>query len=188
MKPISSRIKNFKSELRRELRRSVRALEEPSRRKKSGKIAAALIKTSAFRKARSIMAYVAAPGEVDTAELILKALALNKKVYVPRVDPGRKQIRAVRIRNLNSDLKAGFRGIREPKSGRGVSPAALDLVIVPGVGFSRRGARLGRGGGYYDRFLKRTKAFKVGLAFKEQLHSRIPMETNDVRLDRIITD
>lgn len=137
------------------------------------------------------MTYVALSDEVDTRELILKALALRKNVYAPRVLRKRKEIGIFQIRHPLKELRGGTYGIQEP----GVAnrsqgdPARLDLVIVPGLGFDRRGARLGRGGGYFDRFLLKAKrARKIGLAFREQMVRKIPTGCHDVRVDRVITD
>lgn len=137
------------------------------------------------------MTYVALSDEVDTRELILKALALRKNVYAPRIFKKRKEIGIFQIRHPRKDLRKGTYGIQEPGalSFHQGNPARLDLVIVPGLGFDRRGGRLGRGGGYFDRFLLKTnRARKIGLAFREQMVRKIPIGSHDIRVDRVITD
>jgi 5-formyltetrahydrofolate cyclo-ligase len=65
----------------------------------------------------------------------------------------------------------------------------MDLIIAPGVAFDRRGGRLGRGGGYYDRLLRRAEKVPViGLCFREQLVKKVPMKPHDVRMNKVITD
>ena len=94
------------------------------------------------------------------------------------------------IKNPLKDLKPGRFGIPEPKAkrARAGNPKNLDLVVVPGLGFDRRKGRLGRGEGYFDRFLKKTgKTRRIGLAFQEQIVDFIPMQAHDVRVHQIIT-
>ena len=128
--------------------------------------------------------------EVDTKSFVLKALSLGKKVYLPRIHRREKQLGIYWIERL-SDLRRGPYGIYEPrprKHYRG-RPEELDLVVIPGLGFDRRGARLGRGQGYFDQLLKKTKkAYKIGVAFREQIVKKIPVARHDVCVDRVITD
>ena len=95
-----------------------------------------------------------------------------------------------RVRHLSRDLKESCYGIREPKAFcPGRSADRMDVIIVPGVGFDRAGARLGRVGGFYDRALRRVrKVPKIGLCFREQLVKKIPVKKHDVRVDKVITD
>lgn len=114
----------------------------------------------------------------------------GKKVFVPRIDPGLKRMRMVQIENLES-LKPGRYGILEPApgSGRPGDPGDLDLAVVPGMAFDREGGRLGRGKGYFDRFLQEAgRAYKIGLAFKFQLVEKVPCEAHDVRVDEVLTE
>lgn len=149
----------------------------------------ALTRSAEFKRARNIMTYVPLSNEVDTWTFLSDASRHQKNIYVPKIHARRKTMSAVKISNPIKDLKKGSYGIFEPR-GRHLprlNPSRLDLVIVPGLGFDRSGGRLGRGAGYFDRFLKRTgKAKKIGLAFREQMKRKIPMESHDVYLDRVI--
>ena len=143
-----------------------------------------------FRRARNIMAYMPLRHEVDTRALLMKLLALKKNLFLPAVDRKRGEIAVFQVKNLKRDLVPGSYGILEPRarcvSGR---PSDLDLVLVPGLGFDRQGGRLGHGKGYFDKFLRKVKrAKKIGIAFKEQILKKIPLEKNDQRMDRVITD
>lgn len=112
----------------------------------------------------------------------------GKKLYVPAVDPLKKEIRPL-VLKIMGELKPGPYGILEPpfRAERVGVPAKLDLVLVPGLGFDSQGARLGRGEGYFDRFLKQaSNAYKIGLAFKCQRVGKIPSEAQDVLMDEII--
>ena len=186
-----STLVTHKSFLRDKLRRVLGAISLRNCRLKSTKIVRVLLKSTEFRNARSMVAYLAKPGEVETRGLIRKALSLKKAVYAPRIDLKSRRIDLFRISQLSKDLKRGPYGIWEPKrtKGRRGNPAKMDLVIVPGLAFDRKGRRLGRGGGFFDRFLRRAKtAKKIGLAFREQKIRRVPAGRRDVLMDRVITD
>ncbi len=176
--------------LRNKLRSKLKTLAESARKKKSRIIIARLLRTRAFREAEHIFTYVALPEEVDTKPMIRRAIHLGKKIYIPRVEPASHRLAVYRIRGLKSGVRRGAYGILEP-SGKSmpVDLSRLDLLIVPGLGFDRKGRRLGRGKGYFDRFLKKVpKTVKIGLAFREQILPRIPAEAHDVTMDRVITD
>lgn len=145
--------------------------------------------TLEYRRATRIFTYVALPSEVQTRELIEKSLRLRKRVFVPAINLQTKEISIFEIWNTKSDFKKGPYGIPEPLKRRPGKPEQLDLVVVPGLGFDRKGMRLGRGEGYFDRFLTRTaKAPKIGLAFREQMVCKIPTAPHDIPVHRVITD
>jgi len=189
MKP--AQLKAYKSLTRKKLRQSLDALSGAERKRKSAKIMRRLMETPVFRKAVNLLTYVALPKEVQTRELILKALALKKNVFVPRVDAKRRSIEIYRIRHWAKDLRRGAYGILEPKPARGCQGRVreLDLVVAPGLGFDAKGRRLGRGGGYFDRLLKKARrAEKIGVAFREQMIKNVPVGPNDISMDQVITD
>ncbi len=161
-------------------------------RKRSRVIQGKLFGSGIFKKARGLCIYVSLPAEVDTWPIIAKCLRSGKKVLAPLADPRTKQLKFYEIRNPKADLKKGAYGILEPKPAmtRLASFREADLVIVPGVAFDKRGHRLGRGAGYYDRFLEKIdkKVHTVGLAFSFQIVAKLPAEKHDQKLDRVITD
>ena len=185
-------IRSPKSLLRNELRAALKKISPSLRVRKSRKIITRLLRSRYYRQAQNIFTYVATPAEVNTRELIRQALRTGKSISVPKVYLGKHRIEAVRIKHPRQGLRRGAYGILEP--GRAermmqIRPSLLDLVVVPGLGFDRRGRRLGRGAGYFDRFLRRAKrAKKVALAFREQLVEKIPVEQHDVLMDAVITD
>jgi 5-formyltetrahydrofolate cyclo-ligase len=80
-----------------------------------------------------------------------------------------------------------FFGILEPKTGKLVDPAEIDFAIIPGVAFDKKGNRLGRGKGFYDRTLhKLTRAIKVGIAYEFQLIDSVPVSEHDIPVDKVI--
>lgn len=179
-----------KSVLRAKLEARLSGLTAARRKNKSRRILKRFLASSGYRKCVKILVYVSFRNEVETRPLIRRALKDGKEVFVPRVRKEGNNIRIYRIRNMKKDLKKGAYGIWEPHvSGRAGRPSELDLIVVPGLGFDRKGRRLGRGFGFYDRFLaKAAKAEKIGLAFREQMTAEIPAEKHDVPVHRVITD
>ncbi len=136
-----------------------------------------------IKKAESILLYYPHKNEVDTLPIISDLLKEGKIVLLPKVQG--KDIIPIQIKDL-SNLKEGYAGIKEPE-GNPVSVDSIDVIIVPGVAFDKKGHRLGYGKGFYDRFLKKTKGLKIGLAYDFQVIEELPSEEHDVPLDLIIT-
>jgi len=159
-----------------------------SRRAKSLRILRKLSRDDVFQKAEYVAFYYGMAPEVETKAFLRKALR-NKKIYLPRIGP-QKSLTLCRVRSIDKDLKKGAYSIMEPKAFCEERPISrMDVVILPGVAFDRKGGRLGRGGGYYDRLLRKAgKVVKVGLCFREQIVKKVPMKAHDVRVDRVITD
>lgn len=136
--------------------------------------------------------YASLPEEVDTQAILHRVLSEKKEILLPVMDGKKKKLIFYKIRDLKKDLRLGVYGILEPDPAktRRVKAAEIECVLVPGVAFDRQGYRLGRGGGYYDRFLKtvRARTTKVGLGFSFQAVDHIPKNKHDVRLDIILTD
>jgi 5-formyltetrahydrofolate cyclo-ligase len=96
----------------------------------------------------------------------------------------------IEIHSLTSDVHHGLLGVREPVEGMPVPVSDIDLVIVPGLGFDEHGNRLGRGRGFYDRFLSHRdfRAVACALAFEEQIVPAVPAGASDVRMHMLVTD
>ena len=140
-----------------------------------------------------IMTYVDFGKEVRTVPLISDLLHEGNRVVVPYCEKG--EIQLFRLNNLK-ELALGYFGILEPKielrslSDRHVSPDELHLILVPGMAFDSQCGRLGRGKGFYDRFLKKTpeNSIKIGLAFHWQMVDLVPMSENDQYVDIVVTE
>lgn len=178
-----------KAALRRALRARREGLPWEAWRALSDRIERRFQGLRAFRRARTVGLYATLGREVDTAGLLAACLARGKSAAFPRVEPGGR-LRFHRV-TAASDLAPGYRGIPEPSSEAPEVPAgALDLVVVPGLGFAPDGTRLGRGAGFYDRFLARLgpRALRVGIAFDRQVAPRLPLEADDAPLDLVVTE
>lgn len=139
-----------------------------------------------YQKARTVMAYLACRGELSLEYVIRDVLGSGKTLLLPRCEsPG---IMTARRISGGEDLAPGIFGLTEPKEEcEIVNPEDIDLILVPGVAFDRAGNRLGQGGGYYDRFLERSGARRVGVCHGFALLDAVPHETHDVTMDDVIT-
>lgn len=133
--------------------------------------------------ARVVAMYSALPDEPPTAEA-LERLSRRYEVLLPRVDGDDMEFFPYRT----GEMGKGAFGIMEPKGTTPVPPDRIDAMVVPGRAFTADGMRLGRGRGYYDRYLSRKgfRALKIGICFSQQIVDRIPAEEHDVRMDRIV--
>lgn len=136
-------------------------------------------------QARTVMAYVAMRGELSLAPLIEELLAAGKVLCLPRCGAV-GQMSARRVTAL-SQLVPGAYGIAEPGEGcPEVAPEEIDVVLVPGTAFDARGGRIGQGGGYYDRFLPRTRACRIGVCHDFALLGSVPAQAHDQRMDAVV--
>lgn len=176
-----------KRALRRALRARAQALPESARHAADEAIRAAVLGSAAWRQARAVFLYVSVAPEPDTRALIEAALAEGKTVYVPLCCPD-KSMKAVRIKSLR-ELRPGALGIPEPDGGgETAAPGGIDLAVTPCVAASPDGARLGHGGGYYDRFLHAYRCPTLCLCYEALLCDRIPMGAHDVFMDALVTE
>ncbi len=179
--------------IRQRILRRLSTQSKDLRLKKSLAIERVLGRSSLYRNARVILCYVAVDGEVETRPILEKALADGKRVAVPALRCGSRRLIAAEVWNLDSDLKkTGPFGIPQPTLAhqRIIRPEDLDLLLVPGVAFDMKGGRLGRGGGYFDRFLSCVPAGipRLGLAFRFQVVKDLPSEMYDQSVMRVLTD
>lgn len=144
-----------------------------------------------FKRAMAIMVYAPLPMELDIRPLVDEALRAGRVVCVPRVGWEGRSLTPVAIRGMDDLVEGEKFGVREPRAGaQVVAKDILDLVIVPGLAFDATGGRLGRGAGFYDRFLSglTPRAKKIGLAYEAQVFASVPLESQDVRLDAVVTE
>ena len=176
-----------KRALRDALLRRAEALSMDYFAEASARMTQLLLRCPVYLESRALFLYVSTAREPDTAGILEDALRAGKAVYVPKCLPG-GQMRAIRIESRD-DLKPGFAGILEPAEGLPeAAPGDIDLAIVPCVSVARDGRRLGRGGGYYDRFLADSRAVKLCLCFEKLLSGDIPTAAHDVRMDYAATE
>ncbi|HEX8525265.1 MAG TPA: 5-formyltetrahydrofolate cyclo-ligase [Tepidisphaeraceae bacterium] len=179
-----------KAALRKQLKDVLAAMSEADRHTKSLTICSLITSSPEFAAARAIMLYLSTPSEVDTAPLALRAWQAGKTVVVPKVSWDQRRMLPVEISSLHDQMTSTGHGIREPIAGQPMPVEFIDLVIVPGLGFTNNGYRIGRGMGFYDRFLAQSDFVGVscGLAFEEQLVEQLPLLDHDIPLSMLATD
>ena len=154
----------------------------------SAQICARLREQPAWKNAGAVLLFAPLPEEPDLWPLLAEALAAGKIAALPRYHPAEKNYVACRVQNVRSDIVIGQFGIREPAAR---CPEILlnrfDLILVPGVAFDWHGRRLGRGKGFYDRFLAGTRGVKCGTAFDEQMVNEVPAGPSDARMNFMLT-
>lgn len=167
---------------------------QPDKDEVSRRIVDSFLTLPAYAKANVVKFYIDVRSEVRTRHALPTALASGKKIVVPWCNAyGELELFHLTDR---AELETGMYGILEPRAElrqlpeKQVQPQELDLVMVPGVAFDRRGARMGHGKGYYDKLLQyaRSDAPLVALAFECQLFDEIPVDSHDVFMDLIITE
>lgn len=147
-----------------------------------------------YHAADTVMYYVDVRDEVRTRHALPGALRTGKRIIVPWCNAA-GELELFHLESMD-ELETGMYGILEPldelrtRRDKHVEPQDLDLVMVPGVGFDRRGGRTGHGKGYYDKLLERAHpdAPLVALAFECQMFDEIPMQPHDIFMDKVLTE
>jgi 5-formyltetrahydrofolate cyclo-ligase len=136
--------------------------------------------------ARTVTAYLSFGSEIATSELIGILDTEGKRVGVPVVRDG--EIVMVTYRPDDETVRSDF-GMEEPAGSAEIPPEEVDVLVIPGLAFDRSGFRLGYGGGFYDRYVRRTRpeALRVGICFSDQVVDAVPHGDGDERVDRIVT-
>lgn len=177
--------------LRQQLRQARRALSPHLQLQAAQKVALRLCRHPWLRQAQNVAAYLAADGELNPAPIIKWSLARGQQIYLPCLTK-RTGLLAFRPWRAQARTQANAFGILEPAAGAAVEIDTLDVILVPLVGFDRRGNRLGMGGGYYDRTLARLASRSnlklVGLAHSLQEVKELPRASWDIPLDLVATE
>ena len=167
---------------------SLRSIQDETRAKASQLISGKLIQWCS--KHSHVMAFWPLNSEPDIRNVLHELIQVGKSLYLPRVEED--QIIPYQVTNLATLKPNSQLGVYEPQLelSEMIPPEQVDIVILPGLAFTRKGSRLGRGGGYYDRFLSilPLDTLKIAVAFETQLHQEIPTNSHDIAVDVIITD
>lgn len=173
-----------KKEIRRAVRRRIDGLTTEQRTVKSALIDNELSDCDAIRNASVVALFASLDDEPQTRGLI-ERLSRSHTVVLPKVDGDDMD-----FYEYSPDcISAGAFGIEEPTGGRKVSPDEIDAIVVPARAYTADGARLGRGRGYYDRYMSRQgfRAVKIGVCFAEQIVGYIPAEPHDIAVDKVVS-
>lgn len=175
-----------KAEVRQVGRTARRGLTDAERRVANGRLSSHLLALRELAGSPTVLAYAALPDEAAPTVALEVLAARGSQLLYPRVRG--VDLEVVPVTDA-TDLRPGHRGIAEP-TGAAADPAAVDVVLVPGVAFDERGGRLGQGGGHYDRLLPtlRADALRIGVAYACQVVAEVPRAPHDAVVDVVVTE
>lgn len=169
-------------------------MDSEKRRECSEKIRERLRRSKRLKTASTVFVYAAYKSEVETQKIMSDLLKMGKRVAVPKVNG--EEMDFYEIQSWE-ELFPGFQGILEPQGAdkEPVIPEDSDVMLLPGAVYDRRGGRIGYGGGYYDRYLKKIKdtygkePYLMALCFQSQLYpGKLPSEEHDRKMDCVLTE
>lgn len=179
-----------KARLRGEMKALLTSLGSQERELSSRRIAQRLLSCAEVEQAQRVFTCLSFGAEPDTWKLLAALVAQGKEVYVPRADPGGTRLH---VHRYPCELKTLSFGLQQPVVGAeellpGALDSTLDVALLLGLAFDRRGFRLGYGRGYFDRFLQGRSFPALGLAFQCQLLETVPSEFHDVPVALVVTE
>jgi len=142
-----------------------------------------------FNNAKRIAAFVPTQTEINMTPILEGILCLQKELYLPKADPAQTLLGFYPVSDLKK-LMPGSHHIPEPPSMTALPPEKLDLILVPGLAFDRRGYRLGYGKGYYDRFLSQLgpSCFSIGVGYSFQMIEKVPFSSHDIPVKSLLSE
>ena len=182
IRPIKATLREQYKTLRREMPPEIKAQRD---RQIAGRVAALW----QYKRCRQLLTYVSTPIEVDTLEIIRRALADGKRVAVPRCVPGTRDMEFYWINGVE-ELEPGTFGVLEPRPDpkRTVTDFSNGLCLVPALCYDWRGYRLGYGKGYYDRFLAGFGGHMIGVCYSDCIRRKLPHGRFDRPVELLVTD
>lgn len=179
-----------KSEIRKEILKKIKNQKSKIKDEKDRIIKEKVLSLEEFKRAKVVAFYVSLESEVDTTALIDEALKMGKRVVIPAIAGDVLYLAMIKDRK-SASLKGPY-GILQPAVGsfNPFPKEDVDLIIVPAVAFDKKMQRLGRGKGFYDRFLKDLpkNIKKIGLAYDLQIMEDLPVTPRDIPVDMVITN
>lgn len=185
---------NDKKILRKEILKKRENIDKVEKENMDAEILNSFYKSNYYNEATNIFIYISYNSEINTRDIINRALKENKRIYVPRTDFKTRVMDAVEISSLDNLIESSY-GILEPSENEPcINPNELDLIVVPGVAFDRNGGRMGYGAGFYDRYFSKIdknnieRVTKLALAYDFQVIDEVPMGALDVPVDYLLTE
>lgn len=173
-----------KKEVRREVRARVLAINEEVKKQKSLMLSFTLAMHPRVRDAEVVALFSPLPDEPQIGELF-SVLSKERKVVLPRVEGD-----VMRFYSYSPEkMQEGAFGIMEPCGDEAVAPEVIDVILVPGVAFTSKGLRMGRGKGYYDKYMSQQgfRAYKIGVCYDEQMLPMLPVASHDICVDEVLS-
>ena len=173
-----------KLSIRREVRRRIKELSEEHRAEAAKEIFTQIEQHKYFSQATCIALFSSMNDEVATEYALGAWSTIGKRIVVPRVEGD-----IMRFYDYSPErMQTGAFGIMEPMGNIEVAPEEIDLIIVPARAFTLSGIRLGRGGGFYDKYMSLSgfRAYKIGIAYECQIFDTLPHVDHDIRVDEVV--
>lgn len=183
-------IRQAKAALRQAILARRDAADAASRHSNSQTITQKLYALPGYRAANVVAAYASFGSELDTSGFLASVLADGKQLVLPRIIRAQRELELRQVSDLGAELVQGVWGIREPAERCPIIPVTqVEFMLVPGVAFTAGGARLGYGGGYYDRLLASLprRVVRIAAAFELQMVDYLPEGPHDQRVDQVVT-
>ena len=182
-----------KQQLRQSIIAGRAALAEEMHLRLSREITARLLELPPYREARTVLGYMHFGAEFVSEPWLQQVLHDGKRLLLPKVNTASRELDVYRVEDVETQLAPGAYGIREPQPeccARLERLDEIDFILLPGVAFGRDGARLGYGGGFYDKLLARLphSPALAAAAFAMQLAEDIPQEATDRRVEWLVTE
>ena len=137
--------------------------------------------------AKNVSIYIPIKNEVETKQIIDYMLGQKINTYLPKYSKEHEEYILVPFSSWEN-LEEGPHKILQPRTGKAIDPSLINVAILPGLAFSKKGVRLGYGKGVFDRLFARSKASKIGLAYDFQIVDEIPKEEHDLVMDMVVTE
>ena len=171
-----------KREIRMAVRAEIAKLSNEEKRALSLQIFSKIAELKEVEQASAIALFMALPDEPQTAAFI-EQLSRYKRVVAPRIEGEEME-----FYDIAEGVEVGAFGIMEPIAATPIEPSEIDVMVVPGVAFTRYGARLGRGKGFYDKYLSRNgfRAYTIGVCYPCQLVEELPAESHDKTIKLVV--
>ena len=171
-----------KRQIRRNVRAEIAKLSTDEKSTLSTQIRSTLLHSQEVGNASVVALFISLADEPETGEIIAE-LTKTKRVVVPRIEGEEMD-----FYEISEGVAQGAFGILEPLSTTPVEPSEIDVMVTPGVAFTRNGERLGRGKGFYDKYLSRKgfRAHTIGICYPCQVVDSLPTEPHDKVLDKVV--
>ncbi|RLL44904.1 5-formyltetrahydrofolate cyclo-ligase [Oceanobacillus piezotolerans] len=178
-----------KADIRQNIIKKLKNVSETERNRVDAKLFEELISSSYWKNAKRIGVTVSNGFEWNTKPIIEEGWKQGKAMCVPKCYPTLKELKFFELEKFDQ-LEIVYYNLQEPKPSETieVKKNEMDLIIVPGIVFDRRGYRIGFGGGYYDRFLANYKKHTVSILHSLQLMDEIPVDEHDIAINTLITE
>ncbi|XP_076322540.1 5-formyltetrahydrofolate cyclo-ligase-like [Tachypleus tridentatus] len=194
----STALRAAKEALRVEVRKKLLSMSKDEKIRQTKLVTEKLLNYERFKNSRRISLYLSTEHEVQTHGILEKILNMEKECFVPKYDPNSQHMYMVKLHSTDDLSKLSVINWSNSETAEdnilddALVAGGLDLMVIPGLAFDKRGGRIGTGHGYYDAYIDRClhdphgRPYLIGLAFQEQILHSIPMDEHDIVTDDVL--